>query len=127
VPGQETEVTAVRSLLYRGDRAGALALVAAGAEPNVFDLAALGDGPGLRRALAADSNSAVARSADGFTALHFAAYLGGAAAVDVLLESGADPRARNDEGRDAQSFAADHRDSDSVSGGRESGTSSASD
>jgi hypothetical protein len=42
VPGPEREVTAVRSALYRGDRAAALALVDAGAELNVFDLAALG-------------------------------------------------------------------------------------
>src|SRR6202023_4185501 len=37
-------------------------------------------------------------SADGFTALHFAAYLGGADAVRVLIDAGADVHAvaRND-------------------------------
>lgn len=89
----EPEVTPVRSALYRGDRAGALALVDAGAELNVFDLAALGDTAGLRRAIHADPGATSAISADGFTALHFAAFLGGAGAVEVLLDAGADANA----------------------------------
>jgi ankyrin repeat protein len=93
VYGSEREVTPVRSALYRGDRAGALALIEGGAELNVFDLAALGDGAGLRRVLDEDPELAIARSADGFTALHFAAFLGGASAVEVLLDAGADANA----------------------------------
>jgi hypothetical protein len=93
VDGTESKVTAVRSALYRGDREAALALVNAGADLNVFDLAALGDVDGLRRVLASDPAAARAWSADGFTALHFAAFLGGAAVVDVLLDAGADPNA----------------------------------
>jgi len=91
VPGPEREVTAVRSALYRGDRAAALALVDAGAELNVFDLAALGDTAGLRRIIDSDPRAVHAISADGFTALHFAAFLGGAGVVEVLLAAGADP------------------------------------
>jgi ankyrin repeat protein len=98
VPGPEndvteTEVTAVRSALYRGDRSGAMAIVESGAELNVFDVAALGDTDSLSPMLAADSSAASARSADGFTALHFAAFLGGANAVESLLAAGADPSA----------------------------------
>src|SRR5437868_1506758 len=65
VNGAESEVTAVRSALYRGDREAALALVNAGADLNVFDLAALGDVEGLRRVLATDPAAARAWSADG--------------------------------------------------------------
>lgn len=93
MPGTESQVTAVRSALYRGDRAGAIALVDAGAELNVFDLAALGDIAGLRRVLSADPEAAYGWSADGFTALHFAAFLGGAHAVELLLAAGADANA----------------------------------
>jgi len=93
VYGSEPEVTPVRSALYRGDRAGALALIEGGAELNVFDLAALGEVAGLRRVLDADPELTIARSADGFSALHFAAFLGGAGAVETLLDAGADANA----------------------------------
>jgi ankyrin repeat protein len=91
--GPEAEVTAVRNALSRGDRQGARALVDAGAELNLFDLAALGDASGLGRLLGAEPDSVRATSADGFTALHFAAFLGGAGAVAVLLDAGAEPNA----------------------------------
>ena len=89
----EPEVSAVRTALYRGDRHAALALVRAGADLNEFDLAALGDAEALRRVLADNAGASSSRSADGFTALHFAAFLGGAAAVEVLLDAGADANA----------------------------------
>src|SRR5262249_49598794 len=97
-PAVETEVSAVRAALYRGDRETANALVRDGADVNVFDAAALGDVDRLRAHLAADPQLGHAWSADGFTALHFAAYLGGAPAVRELLAAGSDAQAvsRND-------------------------------
>jgi ankyrin repeat protein len=94
----ETQVSELRQALYRGDRDAADTLRAAGAEINVFDAAALGDVGRLRALLEIDPALTHEWSADGFTALHFAAYLGGADAVRVLIEAGSDPRAvaRND-------------------------------
>jgi ankyrin repeat protein len=94
----ETEVSEIRQALYRGDRPAADALVGAGAYVNVFDAAGLVDVDRLRSLLTADPALAQEWSADGFTALHFAAYLGGADAVRVLIEAGADVHAvaRND-------------------------------
>ena len=91
-------MSAVRQALYRGDRAAAVALVEGGAPVNAFDAAALGDVDRLGTLLTSDPDLVHAWSADGFTALHFAAYLGGAAAVRVLLGAGADVHAvaRND-------------------------------
>ena len=89
----ETEVSQVRQALYRGDRVAAEALVAAGAQLYVFDAAAIGDCYRLQELLDADASLAHEWSADGFTALHFAAYLGGAAPVRILLDAGADPNA----------------------------------
>jgi len=91
-------VSDIRRALYRGDRAAADALVDGGAPVNGFDAAALGDVDRLRAVLSSDPNLAHAWSADGFTALHYAAFMGGADAVRVLLDAGADVHAvaRND-------------------------------
>jgi uncharacterized protein len=79
--------------LYRGDRGAARALALEG-ELTAFEAAALGDGERLRTALDAGPRLAGAWTADGFTALHLASYFGGSrAAVELLLERGADPRA----------------------------------
>ena len=70
------------------------------AAPDVVNHAAipLGDVTRLERCIAEDASVAAAYSADGFTALHFAAYLGGAASVRALLAAGSDCSAvaRND-------------------------------
>jgi ankyrin repeat protein len=79
----------IRTALYRGDRAAAEQL-AAGGDVDVFDAAALGDADRLRVLLAGDPPLAQAWSDDGFTALHFAAFLGGPDSVRVLLEAGSD-------------------------------------
>ena len=94
----EAAVSEVREALYRGDRAAADAIVAEGAEVNVFDAAALGDTQRLRELLVEDPALALAWSADGFTALHLAAFLGGADPVRILLEAGSEVGAvaRND-------------------------------
>lgn len=86
----EQSVSAVRQALYRGDREEARALVTEGADVNVFDAAALGDEAGVRSLLDADPGASRAWSADGFTALHLAAFLGGPDVVSVLVDAGAD-------------------------------------
>src|SRR3954468_6974972 len=86
----ETAVSPIRQALYRGSRAAADKLLAEGAEPNVFDAAALGDVDTLRTFLAGNAELVHAWSADGFTVLHFAAFLGGPDAVRACLDAGAD-------------------------------------
>ncbi len=86
----ESAVTPIRQALYRGSRAAADKLLADGAVSNVFDAAALGDAAKLREFFATDPELVHAWSADGFTALHFAAFLGGPEAVRVCLDASAD-------------------------------------
>jgi uncharacterized protein len=57
---------------------------------DVFEAAALGDEPRLRRLLDAEPALVSSYSADGFTALHFAAFFGRPAAVELLLDRGAE-------------------------------------
>jgi ankyrin repeat protein len=78
--------------LYRGDRAAA-AEAAKGAELDLHEAAALGDAPRARELLAGDPTLAAARSPDGFTPLHYAAFFGTAETAALLLEHGADPAA----------------------------------
>lgn len=78
--------------LYRGDRAAAADLAAA-QEVDILEAAALGDDDRVRRLLDADATLAAARSPDGFTPLHYAAFFGTAEAASALLEAGADPGA----------------------------------
>jgi ankyrin repeat protein len=89
----ESEVSALRQALYRGDRAAAAQLAAEGAYLNVFDAAAIGNVDTLKRRLTEDPQAAHEYSADGFTALHFAAFLAGVAEIRVLLDAGADVNA----------------------------------
>ena len=98
----ESEVSEVRQALYRGDRSEAERLAGAGAQLNIFDAAALGDIAALRHLLDTDATLTDEWSADGFTALHFAAYLGGHQAVQVLLEAGADVNAIARNGMEVQ-------------------------
>jgi ankyrin repeat protein len=86
-------VSAVRHALYRGQREVATAIAEAAATLDGFDLAALGDGERLRALLAHDPLAAYAFSEDGFTALHFAAFLGGPDVARALLDAGADVNA----------------------------------
>jgi ankyrin repeat protein len=59
------------------------------ADLDVFEAAAVGEGTRLRELLEADPGLASAYSADGFTALHFAAFFGNDDEVEALLASGA--------------------------------------
>jgi ankyrin repeat protein len=89
----ENGVSAVRIALYHRQPAALEALLAAQPPLDGLDHAALGWADDLRRDLAADPDLVSRRSADGFTALHYACFLGGAPAVAALLEAGADPDA----------------------------------
>lgn len=57
---------------------------------DVFEAAVVGDVNALERFLAADAAAVRARSHDGFTALHLAAYFGRENAIPILLHAGAD-------------------------------------
>ena len=57
---------------------------------DVFDTAAVGRTRGLEELLDTDTGLATAWSADGFTALHLAAYFGQEDAAKLLLERGAE-------------------------------------
>lgn len=89
----EAGVPAVRIALYHRQPAALEALLAAQPPLDGLDHAALGRADDLRRDLAADPELVTRRSADGFTALHYACFFGGAPAAAVLLEAGADPDA----------------------------------
>ena len=86
----EAGVSALLHARYRGADDVVEALRQAGAELDVFEAAALGDTPRLVELLEAEPALAAGWSADGFTPLHLAAFFGQPAAVDVLLDRGAD-------------------------------------
>ncbi len=87
-------VSLVMQCLYRGQRDLAEAVASKKKAPDIFEAAALGRMERLKE-LASDASavndcSAVnARSADGFTALHFAGFFGHGEAARVLIEAGA--------------------------------------
>ena len=84
----EAGLSAVLTALYHR-RAGALeALLAAGPELDVLDAAATGRLDVLRAHLESDQDALGARSPEGFTPLHLAAFFGGAGAVRMLLAAG---------------------------------------
>jgi ankyrin repeat protein len=92
-------VSATMHALYRGQPSLAETIAAALPELDVFEAAALGRTERLDELLGADPSLATARSADGFTALHYPAFFGIGAAADVtraLLTAGADVNARSD-------------------------------
>jgi len=91
----EAGVSAVMQALYRGQRDVADRIVEALPELDVFEATALGRADRVRELLAADPSLARAWSADGFTALHFAAFFGSLDAARALLGAGADANARS--------------------------------
>ena len=76
----------VLAALYEGRRSDAEGLAD---EPDVLEAAALGRLDVLRVHLEGDPDALSARTPEGFTALHLAAFFGGGAAVRVLLGAGA--------------------------------------
>ena len=82
-------VSAIMRSRYRFDRATTDALLAVDPDLDVFEATALGYIDRLRERLDEDPARALAFSADGFTALHFAAFFGKAEAARLLLSEGA--------------------------------------
>ena len=78
-------LSAVLTALYHRQREACEALVAAGPELDVLEAAALGQANRLRD----DPDALSARTPEGFTALHLAAFFGGGEAVRALLAAGA--------------------------------------
>ena len=89
----EDGIPAVRIALYHRQPAVLEPLLAAQPPLDGLDHAALGWADELRRDVAGDADLVARRSADGFTALHYACFFGGAAVAAVLLDAGAEPDA----------------------------------
>jgi ankyrin repeat protein len=91
-------VSATMHALYRGRGDLAETVAAALPELDVFEAAALGRLARLEALLGTDPDLATARSADGFTALHYPAFFGvgdAAGATSALIAAGADVNARS--------------------------------
>ena len=58
---------------------------------RLIEAAKTGDAAGIAQGLAAEPGEVDALGADGFAALHYAAFQGGAAATRALLDGGANP------------------------------------
>ncbi|MGZ4681179.1 MAG: ankyrin repeat domain-containing protein [Acidimicrobiales bacterium] len=84
-------VSLVRWALYHGRRDLAAAILAHDPPLDVFDAAAVGNAERLSKVVHHDRSLASARSSDGFTPLHLAAFLGTAECAAILLRVGADP------------------------------------
>lgn len=84
-----TGVSALMLARYRSDRAVTDALLLGDPELDVFEATALGYVDRLRARLDEDPSLATAQSADGYTALHFAAFFGKTEVARILLEAGA--------------------------------------
>jgi ankyrin repeat protein len=80
----------MKSVYYRKTDITGL-LLSAGIDLNIFEAAATGEINRLKTLLATDPGLATAYSADGFTALGLASFLGHLEAVRILLAAGANP------------------------------------
>jgi ankyrin repeat protein len=90
---KEDGISAVRLALYHRQPAALEVLLQHSPPLDGLDHAALGWTEELRQNLARDPDLVRRRSADGFTALHYACFFGGAPAAGALLVAGADPNA----------------------------------
>ena len=82
-------VSAVLTARYRSQGAILETLLAAEPELDVFDVSAIGQTARLMDLLRADPGFATAWSADGFTALHLAAFFGQLEPATLLVRAGA--------------------------------------
>lgn len=78
-------------------------------DEQLFKAARHGDRPGIERALAGGADVNAASPIDGKTALFRAAVFGQADSVRALLDRGADPAARGNDGRTALETVAEAR------------------
>lgn len=84
----------VLEALYRG-HAELASRIGRGRETTLPEAAALGDEARAHALVAGDRGTLGARSSDGWTALHLAAFFGRTATVSALIEAGADLEARS--------------------------------
>ncbi len=84
----EAGLSAVLTALYHRQDEARDALLAADPELDVLDAAATGRLDVLRAILESDQDALAARSPEGFTPLHLAAFFGGGPAVRMLLAAG---------------------------------------
>ncbi len=90
----ETGVRPVLTALYHGQAELAEEIAAARTTPlDLFEAAALGRVVEVRQAITARPEDVTERSADGFTALHLAAFFRRPTVVELLLASKANPDA----------------------------------
>jgi uncharacterized protein len=89
-------LSAVLTAHYHRQAEALEALLAAGPELDVLDAAACGRLDLLRAQIDADQEALAARTPEGFTPLHLAAFFGGGAAVRLLLAAGMDADADQD-------------------------------
>jgi ankyrin repeat protein len=92
----EIGLSAVLTAHYQHQAEALEALLAAGPELDVLDAAASGRLDVLRAYVEAGQDALAARSPEGFTPLHLAAFFGGGATVRLLLAAGMDPDADQD-------------------------------
>jgi ankyrin repeat protein len=83
-------VSALMHALYRGHTPVLDLLRAAHPQLDIFEASSLGDSARIDQLLRRDPKLVNARSADGFTALHFACYFTQEEAMRMLLAAGAD-------------------------------------
>jgi uncharacterized protein len=83
-------LSAILTALYHRQAEALDALLAADPEMDVLDAAATGRLDVLRAHLESDQDALAARSPEGFTPLHLAAFFGGGPAVKLLLAAGMD-------------------------------------
>jgi uncharacterized protein len=86
----EAGLSPVLQALYNGQAGMVDVLLAANPSLDVFDAAAVGRTRGLEELLDGEPALARAWSADGFTALHYAAFFGQEGAAGLLIEHGAE-------------------------------------
>ena len=84
----EAGLSAVLTALYHRQGEARDVLLAADPELDVLDAAATGRLDVLRAILESDQDALAARSPEGFTPLHLAAFFGGGPAVRMLLAAG---------------------------------------
>jgi ankyrin repeat protein len=95
-------ISPLRMAAYTGHAELAADLERHGADPDVFDAAALGDVDRVRELVDEEPGRAKELAGDGFTALHLAAWFGHVKVAELLLARGADPSEVATNGTDLQ-------------------------
>ena len=91
----ENGVAALATAIYHRKPKIAEQLLQRGAVLDIWLAAMVGDAPKTQELIASDPSSVRAISADGWTALHLAAFFNHPEVIRLLLAAGADPNARS--------------------------------